>query len=141
MRLGSVLAGLLIGVGSVAACGDDEAASGDNMAGPADGPSVTIVCETAYLDAPSLAVGGPAVPMVMTMLITNGGIERFEYRYGSPDFRHDRPLQLGLDRKRRTERPVPARPDPADIELPELINRGILGDFLPQTSDQEFRKH
>jgi len=65
-----------------------EADSGNSMADQTDGPSVTIVCETANLDAPSLAVGGPPVPVVMTMLITSDGIERIEYEYGSPDFRH-----------------------------------------------------
>lgn len=61
---------------------------GDSTADETDRPSVTIVCETANLDAPSLAVGGPSVPVVMMMLITSGGIKRIEYRYGSPNFRH-----------------------------------------------------
>ena len=31
--------------------------------------------------------------------------------------------------------------DPADIELPELINRGILGDFGPRHADENSSKH
>jgi hypothetical protein len=62
--------------------------AGDSVTDPTDDASVTIVCDSANLDAPSLAVGGPAVPVVMTMLIGSDGIERIDYRYGSPDFRH-----------------------------------------------------
>ena len=62
--------------------------SEDSVTERTDGSAITIVCETANLDAPSLAVGGPAVPVVMTMLVTGNGIERIEYKYGSPNFRH-----------------------------------------------------
>ena len=66
------------------AVADDE----DNAAQQIDARSVTIICDTANLDAPSLAVGGPAVPVVMTIVVSSDRIERIEYRYGSPDFRH-----------------------------------------------------
>jgi len=52
-----------------------------------DHPTVVIVCETANLNAPSEAIGGPAVPVVMTFVVSADGIESIGYRYGSPDFR------------------------------------------------------
>ena len=47
-----------------------------------------MVCETGNLDTPSIAFGGPAVPVVMTIIVNVDGIERIDYRYGQPDFRH-----------------------------------------------------
>jgi hypothetical protein len=64
------------------------AEAGDGAADQTDDARVTIVCETENLDAPSLAVGGPAVPVIMTIVVSADGIERIESRYGSPNFRH-----------------------------------------------------
>ncbi len=72
------------------------------------------------------------------------GVQAHWYLWGFCRLR-EAPRVFRLDRLRSasvSEEVAPDRGlDPADIELPELINRGILGDFRPQTSDQEFRKH
>jgi len=55
------------------------------------------------------------------------------------------PRVFRLDRIRSaavSEEDAPDRGlDPADIELPELINRGILGDFGPKNSEKDSLKH
>ncbi len=64
---------------------DPECAEDDSSA-QSDDAIVTIVCETAEFDAPSMAVGGPPVPVVITMVVGDGGIESIKYRYGTPYF-------------------------------------------------------
>ncbi|MGI9622978.1 MAG: helix-turn-helix transcriptional regulator [Acidimicrobiales bacterium] len=72
------------------------------------------------------------------------GVQAHWYLWGFCRLR-EAPRVFRLDRIRSasvSEEVAPDRGlDPADIELPELINRGILGDFRPQASDKDSQKH
>lgn len=53
-----------------------------------DGLSVKLTCKTGNMDAPTQAVGAPAVPTVVRATVTGEGISQLRFGYGSPDFTH-----------------------------------------------------
>lgn len=48
--------------------------------------SVTVVCQHTNLDAVIQAVGGPPVPVTLTLSVTSDGIAGWEFIFGQPDF-------------------------------------------------------